>query len=58
MWVLQPYQFPGTVWANRSSAMCIRNRLKSQMTKEVWETWKFKVVGYSRLPNYNGVRHG
>jgi len=46
----------GEVWANRSSARSIINRLKKRMTKEVWDTWKFRVVGYQRLPQYAPAR--
>ena len=55
-WVLHGFpqcQFPGDVFANRSSARFVRDKMRKWMTKEVWDTWKFRVVGFTRMPEFN-----
>ena len=37
-----------TIWRNRVSAKYQRDAIKKNMTKEVWETWKFRVVKYNQ----------
>ena len=38
---------PGfSMWRNKSSAIEIIRQIKAKMTKECWDTWKFKIIKY------------